>query len=162
MQTFLMCKPSYFEVSYVINPWMAGNQGKVNERRAAAQWQHLHDTIAARAAIKLLDPAPGLPDMVFTANGGLIRKQEVIVSSFLHPERQGESPYFRRFFLDNHYREISLGGGIVFEGAGDALFDAAGRLWLGSGIRSTSGAAEAVAHALDMPVHNLTLLDPRW
>ena len=28
MQAFLMCEPAYFDVEYVINPWMEGNQGK--------------------------------------------------------------------------------------------------------------------------------------
>ncbi len=163
MHSFLMCKPEHFEVSYVINPWMAGNQGRVNTQLAAAQWQQLHDIIAARAEIQLIAPVPGLPDMVFTANGGLItRNHEVIVSSFLHPERQGESPWFRRFFLGRRYREITLENAMVFEGAGDALFDAAGRLWMGSGIRSAAGASDAIARALRIEVTNLTLLDPRW
>lgn len=163
MPTFLMCKPDYFEVSYVINPWMAGNQGMVDKQRVSAQWQKLHDTIASRAHIKLMEPIPGLPDMVFTANGGLIsRNHEVIVSSFLHPERQGESPYFRRFFLDHGYREITLDNGVVFEGAGDALFDAAGRLWMGSGIRSATAAPAGITRALHTEVSSLTLLDERW
>jgi N-dimethylarginine dimethylaminohydrolase len=163
MQNFLMCQPDYFEVSYVINPWMAGNQGKVDKALAAAQWQQLHDTIAARANIQLIAPQPGLPDMVFTANAGLVNRQhEVIVSTFLHAERQGESAHYRRFFLAHQYHEILLQPGIVFEGAGDALFDAAGRLWMGCGIRSTHSAPDAVTRALALPVHGLILLDPRW
>ncbi len=163
MQNYLMCQPDYFEVSYVINLWMAGNQGKVDKQRAAAQWQQLHDTIAARANIQLIAPQPGLPDMVFTANAGLVnRRHEVIVSTFLHAERQGESAHYQRFFLAHQYREITLQPGIVFEGAGDALFDTAGRLWMGCGIRSASSAPAAVAQALGMQVQQLTLLDPRW
>ncbi len=163
MSTFLMCKPSHFEVSYVINPWMAGNLGTVDRVRAAAQWQKLYDTIAQRASIELMEPAAGLPDMVFSANAGLVTgRHEVIVSSFLHRERQGETPHFRRFFAEQHYREITLRPGIVFEGAGDALFDAAGRLWMGSGIRSSSAAPAEISRALGIDVHHLTLLDPRW
>ncbi|HEY6020958.1 MAG TPA: arginine deiminase-related protein [Candidatus Paceibacterota bacterium] len=163
MKTILMCRPDHFEVSYVINPWMAGNLGKVDKRHASAQWQQLHDLIAARAHIQLITPHPGLPDMVFTANAGLVtRRHEVIVATFLHRERQGETPYFRNFFLQHGYRDVPLSSGIVLEGAGDALFDAAGRLWLGSGIRSAHGAADAVAHALALPVHAVTLIDPRW
>lgn len=163
MQNFLMCPPSHFEVSYVINPWMAGNQGTVDKHLATAQWQQLHDIIASRAHIQLIDPAPRLPDMVFTANAGLVTgKLEVIVSSFLHAERQGETRWFRQYFAEHHYREITLNPGIVFEGAGDALFDAGGRLWVGSGIRSAVTAADELSSALQRPVHHLTLIDPRW
>lgn len=31
MKRFLMCEPKYFDVCYVINPWMAGNLGKVDK-----------------------------------------------------------------------------------------------------------------------------------
>lgn len=163
MPAFLMCKPDYFEVSYVINPWMAGNMGKVDKALAARQWQQLHDTLAARADIKLITPQPGLPDMVFTANAALLTPDHAaIIATFLHRERQGETPHYRRFFQQHGYREVSLGSDIVLEGAGDALFDVEGRLWLGSGIRSTHSAADAVARALDLPVHGVTLIDPRW
>lgn len=163
MQTFLMCKPSYFEVSYVINPWMAGNLGKVDKALAAKQWQQLHDLITARAHIQLIAPQRGLPDMVFTANAGLVtRDHRVIVATFLHRERQGETPYFRNYFLQHGYHDLPLSSSIVLEGAGDALFDAAGRLWLGAGIRSTHTAGDEVARALGIAVHSLTLVDPRW
>jgi N-dimethylarginine dimethylaminohydrolase len=163
MKTILMCPPAHFEVSYVINPWMAGNLGKVDQELASAQWQRLHDLIAARAHIQLIAPQPGLPDMVFTANAGLVtRDHRVIVATFLHRERQGETPYFRSFFLQHGYRDLPLSSGIVLEGAGDALFDAAGRLWLAAGIRSTHSASDEVARALGIAVHSLTLVDPRW
>ena len=42
----------------------------------------------------LVDPQPGLPDMVFTANAGLERNGTVLLSSFYHPERRGEEHYF--------------------------------------------------------------------
>ncbi|HEU0187515.1 MAG TPA: arginine deiminase-related protein, partial [Gallionellaceae bacterium] len=163
MQTFLMCKPDHFEVSYVINPWMAGNLGKVDKALATKQWQQLHDLIVARAHIQLIAPQPGLPDMVFTANAGLVtHDHRVIVATFLHRERQGETPYFRNFFLQHGYHDLPLSRGIVLEGAGDALFDAAGRLWLAAGIRSQHTASDEVTHALGIAVHSLTLVDPRW
>lgn len=163
MQTFLMCKPRYFDVEYVINPWMEGNQGKVDKALAARQWQNLYDTLAQRASIKLIEPVAGLPDMVFTANGGFVsRHREVIVSSFRHAERQPEAPHFRKFFEEAGYRTIPLGRNIEFEGAGDALFDAAGQVWTGSGFRSHETVDGEIARALHVATRGLTLVDPRW
>ena len=75
MKTFLMCEPEYFEVSYAINPWMTANIGRVNRALAAQQWRQLYDTLLQHASIKLITPVAGLPDMVFTANAGLVSKQ---------------------------------------------------------------------------------------
>lgn len=163
MQTFLMCDPRHFDVEYVINPWMEGNKGKVDRLLAARQWQNLHDTLAQRASIKLIEPVAGLPDMVFTANGGFVSpRREVIVSSFRHAERRGESAHFRKFFEDAGYRIVPLGGGIRFEGAGDALFDSSGLVWVGSGIRSDRSAESAIAVTLRADTRGLILVNPRW
>jgi N-dimethylarginine dimethylaminohydrolase len=92
---FLMCSPHYYEVDYVINPWMEGNIHRSSLERAQEQWQGLYETIASRAAVDLVEPQPGWPDMVFTANAGLILGNQVVLSRFLHPERQGEEPFLR-------------------------------------------------------------------
>lgn len=157
-----MCEPKFFEVSYVINPWMAANIGRVNQSLSAKQWQTLHATIQKKADIKLIKPGPGLPDMVFTANAGLINKHAVIVSTFRHPERQGESQHYKQFFAETGYQLKALAPGIIFEGAGDALFDANGELWLGSGPRSDSTAINEIARALNVQINALELVDPRW
>lgn len=163
MQTFLMCEPAYFDVEYVINPWMEGNQGKVDKALAARQWQQLHDVIAQRASIKLIAAVAGLPDMTFTANGGFVsHHREVIVSTFRHPERQPEAPHFRRFFEEAGYRIVPIGKGLEFEGAGDALFDTDGQVWTGSGFRSHKAVEGEIASALDVVTRGLTLVDPRW
>jgi N-dimethylarginine dimethylaminohydrolase len=200
MKTFLMCEPGYFEVSYVINPWMAANIGRVNQTLAARQWQNLFDTLAKKSHIKLIEPVAGLPDMVFTANAGLVNTHhdiaisssnkmklalspslslpqrereptnrpaspkipEVIVSAFKHPERQGESQHYRKFFADAGYQVKKLPENIVFEGAGDALFDTTGELWLGSGPRSDAAAVNEIASALQVSINSLELIDPRW
>lgn len=163
MQTFLMCEPAYFGVEYVINPWMEGNRGKVDQALAARQWQNLHDVLAQRACIRLIEPVAGLPDMVFTANGGFVsRQRDVIVSSFHHTERRPESPHFRRFFEQFGYRIVPLRDDLEFEGAGDALFDAAGQVWVGSGFRSHQTAAREITRTLHVDTRALTLVDPRW
>ncbi len=72
MKRFLMCEPRFFEVCYVINPWMEGNQGKVNSDLAKQQWNNLHGIVSRLASVELIEPIAGLPDMVFTANAGLV------------------------------------------------------------------------------------------
>ena len=157
-----MCAPRFFEVSYVINPWMEGNLGKVNQPLAQQQWENLHDIVARRASVSLVEPVAGLPDMVFTANAGLVRGKEFIVASFLHAERQPEAKYFEKFFSAQGYRVRHLRQETIFEGAGDALFDAQSRLWFGSGIRSESHALEGIVGMLDVEACGLELVDPHW
>ncbi len=167
MKRFLMCEPKFFDVCYVINPWMEGNLGKVNKALARQQWQNLHGIVTKLASVCLIEPVVGLPDMVFTANAGLVHKNEVIVSSFLHVERQPEAKHFERFFSSHGYSVHHLQQGTIFEGAGDALFDTQGRLWVGSGIRSDAHALDEIKAALDfdgcgVEVRGLELVDPHW
>ena len=44
--------------------------------------------------------------MVFTANAGLIYQNQVIISDFKYPERQGESQVFKDWFEANHFDVI--------------------------------------------------------
>lgn len=163
MKTFLMCEPRYFEVSYVINPWMAGNQGRVDRKLAVRQWENLYNAIAQRATIKLIEPIQGLPDMVFTANGGLVAPdREVILASFRPRERQREAQYFAEFFQNNGYRVKRLSAGMIFEGAGDALYGSDGKLWFGEGPRSGIDAVHQVAETLHTQANVLSLVDPKW
>lgn len=172
MKRFLMCEPRFFEVSYVINPWMEGNLGRVDRELARRQWQNLYGIVAGLAPVSLIEPVAGLPDMTFTANAGLVlsregRGNEVIVSSFRHAERRPEAAFFEAFFRSRGYRVQRLPGGTIFEGAGDALFDTQGRLWVGSGIRSDAQALDGIAGVLDAEGHGvevtgLELVDPRW
>lgn len=168
MKRFLMCEPRFFEVCYVINPWMEGNLGKVNNPLAKQQWENMHDIVARLASVSLIEPVSGLPDMTFTANAGLVQRRkedggkEVIVSSFLHAERQPEAKHFEKFFSAQGYRVLHLQEETIFEGAGDALFDSQGRLWVGSGIRSDLHALDEIVDVLDVEAYALELVDPRW
>ena len=167
MKHFLMCEPRFFEVCYVINPWMEGNLGKVNKELAQQQWKNLHDIVARLASVSLIEAVAGLPDMVFTANAGLVQKKEghgkgFIVSSFRHAERQPEAKFFEKFFSYKGYSVRHLQDDTIFEGAGDALFDSQGRLWVGSGIRSEPHALDEIVDALNIEASGLELVDPHW
>lgn len=170
--TFLMCSPEHFAVSYVINPWM-DPQNWVRDRHAQAaaarEWQALHDKlIEAGAGIELVPPAPGWPDLVFTANAGVVLDRKVLLARFRHAERRGEEPHFEAAFRALQARGMidvvrRLPAGVVLEGAGDCVFDATRNLfWLGYGPRSDLAARDAVAGMFGQEVVALELADARF
>ncbi len=159
----LMCVPKLYEVSYVINPWMKDNLGNSSRRRALQQWEDLHAVLSGLADIHLVEPMAGSPDMVFTANAGLARDGVVAISSFYHPERQGEEPHFREWFRRAGYAVVDLPRDTPFEGEGDALFSADGSLlWAGHGTRTLEASHGALRRLWDVEVVSLRLIDPRF
>ena len=159
----LMCPPDHYDVDYVINPWMEGNIHKSSRDRAVEQWQKLHQVLKDVAIVDLVDPAKGWPDMVFTANAGLVLGTNVVLSRFFHKERQGEEPYFKAWFEENGFTVYELPKDLPFEGAGDALFDREGRwLWAGYGFRSELDSHPYIAKWLDTEVVSLRLIDERF
>ncbi|MBI3416648.1 MAG: dimethylarginine dimethylaminohydrolase family protein [Verrucomicrobia bacterium] len=160
---FLMCAPDAFDVSYVINPWMEGNLNQSSREAAAAQWQTLRAALASRAQVELIAPQAGLPDMVFTANGGLIHGNAVVLARFRHAERQGEENHFKNWFLEHGFVVYELPKTMLFEGAGDALLDREGRwLWAGHGFRSELDSHVFLAKWLDLEVLSLRLVNHRF
>jgi lysine-ketoglutarate reductase/saccharopine dehydrogenase-like protein (TIGR00300 family) len=160
---FLMCAPDHYDVDYVINPWMEGNIHKSSRDRAVEQWQKLHLLLKEHATVDLVTPQKGVPDLVFTANAGLVLGNNVVLSRFLHKERQGEEPYFKQWFEENGYTVYELPKDLPFEGAGDALLDREGRwLWAGYGFRSELDSHPYLAKWLDIEVVSLRLIDERF
>jgi lysine-ketoglutarate reductase/saccharopine dehydrogenase-like protein (TIGR00300 family) len=159
----LMCPPDHYDVDYVINPWMEGNIHKSSRDRAVEQWQKLHQVLKDVAIVDLVAPVKGWPDMVFTANAGLVLGSNVVLSRFFHKERQGEEPYFKAWFEENGFTVYELPKDLPFEGAGDALFDREGRwLWAGYGFRSELDSHPYIAKWLDTEVVSLRLIDERF
>lgn len=160
---FLMCAPDHYDVDYVINPWMEGNIHKSSRNKAVEQWQGLHHILKEHAIVDLVAPEKGVPDMVFTANAGLVLGNNVVLSRFLHKERQGEEPFFKAWFEQNGYTVYELPKDLPFEGAGDALLDREGRwLWAGYGFRSELDSHPYLAKWLDIEVLSLRLIDDRF
>ncbi len=161
--TFLMCPPKHYEVNYVINPWMAGNVHRSSREQATAQWEQLHSALRKMAQVLLVEPQPGSPDMVFTANAGLVRDGIVALSSFQHKERQGEEPHFRRWFSESGFAVRDIPRVTPFEGEGDALFEADGsRLWAGYGPRTRKDSHRQLTELWGVEVVSLRLVDPRF
>ena len=118
---YLMCPPEHFGVLYEINSWMH-TEVRVDVDRAMAQWQGLVATLqAAGATIELQPPVEGLPDLVFTANAGIVNGSQFVPARFRHPERQGETPHDIAWFSANGFVVEELPLGVSHEGAGDAL-----------------------------------------
>lgn len=160
---FLMCPPDHYDVDYVINPWMEGNIHKSSRDRAVEQWEKLYHVLKDKAIVDLVTPQKGWPDLVFTANAGLVLGDNVVLSRFLHKERQGEEPYFKEWFENNGFTVFELPKDLPFEGAGDALFDREGRwLWAGYGFRSELDAHPYLAKWLDTEIVSLRLVDERF
>ncbi|MGO4516104.1 dimethylarginine dimethylaminohydrolase family protein [Terriglobus sp. 2YAB30_2] len=159
----LMCPPRFYDVSYVINPWMRGNLGKASLSLAMQQWQKLCRVLSGMAHVLLVEPVAGSPDMVFTANAGLAHAGIVVISSFYYPERQNEETHFRRWFTDAGYRVADLPREIPFEGEGDALFSSNGlRLWVGYGYRTRESSHAILRDLWAIEVAGLHLVDPRF
>lgn len=160
---FVLCRPTFFDVVYAINPWMQPAL-PVDPARAAAQWQALHDTyLALGHEVHVVEPVPGLPDMVFAANGGVAVDGRALSSRFRFAERRGEELPFHRFLADlglEVHRPHS-----VLEGEGDCLV-VGDRVLVGSGFRSDPRAAAEVAARLALPagraVVPLELVEDRY
>jgi lysine-ketoglutarate reductase/saccharopine dehydrogenase-like protein (TIGR00300 family) len=159
----LMCPPHHYDVDYVINPWMEGNIHRASKELAESQWNALYSALISYGQVELVKPQVDWPDMVFTANAGLVLGDQVVLSRFYHPERQGEEPHFQAWFEAAGYKVHVLPEGLPFEGAGDALFDRAGGwLWAGYGFRTELDAHPYIAEWLDIEVLSLRLVDPRF
>src|SRR4051812_14735330 len=168
-----MCPPRHFAVTYSINPWMdpkawAGG-GDMLHATASRQWSALHAAlIKSGAAIETVEPEPGLPDLVFTANAAVVLDRKALLARFRHAERQGEQPVFAQAFgalikrglLDE---VIEMPPDVVLEGAGDCLWDRhRGLFWMGCGFRSDAAASAVVERTFGVGCVALTLADPSF
>src|SRR3989338_5650446 len=119
----LMCAQTYFEVTYAINPAMARTLAckiAVNQFKAMEQWTGLKDIYTKEGFdVVLIDPVKGLPDMVFTANCGIVNDGRAIIGEFKHAQRKPETDYFEKWFKENDYGIIHIKE--EFEGTGDML-----------------------------------------
>jgi N-dimethylarginine dimethylaminohydrolase len=158
----LMCAPTAYGLKYEINPWMHLDN-RPDVELAARQWDTLYRVLKEEigAHVELVPQAPDCPDMVFTANAGLVRGQFVLLSNFRHPQRQVEAPHFRAWFEGHGFKVQMPSIGCKFEGEGDALF--AGNMLLAGYLkRSDICAHRWLSDAFAVPVLSLELTDDRW
>jgi N-dimethylarginine dimethylaminohydrolase len=158
----LMCEPTAYGLKYEINPWMR-LEDQPDVALAVCQWRELYRVLTEEvgAHVEIVPQAADCPDMVFTANAGLVRGRFVLLSNFRHPQRQIEAPHFRAWFEANGYKVQQTSVGCKFEGEGDALF--AGEMLLAGYLkRSDICAHRWLSDTLGVPVLSLELIDDRW
>src|SRR6266566_800732 len=156
---YLMCRPTYFTVGYSINPWM-DPRVPVDTALALRQWDELRQTyLALGHTVQLIDPVPGLPDMVFAANGGTVIGGKALGARFRHPERAAEAGAYLAWFRDNGFqvREPL----VTNEGEGD-LVCAGHAVIAGHGLRSDPAARIELEELFGLPVVSVRLTDPRF
>ncbi|TCK20172.1 N-dimethylarginine dimethylaminohydrolase [Pseudonocardia endophytica] len=158
-RTVLMCRPDHFTVSYRINPWMRP-QDPVDTARAVRQWEELYRTyLRLGFDVQLIDPVPGLPDMVYAANGGQVVDGVAHGARFRHGERAAEGPLYMEWFRRHGYdvREPVA----TNEGEGDFLL-VGDTVFAGSGFRSDPASHAEAARVFGREVVSLGLVDPRF
>jgi N-dimethylarginine dimethylaminohydrolase len=153
----LMCPPDFYGIEYEINPWMSRSHGS-DRALAKEQWNRLVTILRGLGVqVDLLTPQPGLPDLVFTANAGLMFGNRFYSASFRHSERARESPVFDAWFAEHGFEVKHLPEGMYHEGAGDALF-CGDTLFAGYRIRSDVHGHQWLGRELGVQVLPLELV----
>ena len=147
---YLMCEPVHYTVSYEINPWMDKTRF-TDADLAVRQWRTLRDTyLDLGHTVETIDPIPGLPDMVYAANGATVLDGVVYSAKFRYAERQPEGPAYQKWFADRGY--VTHTAAETNEGEGDLLV--VGDLVLaGTGFRTERSAHAEAAGAVRPPGH---------
>lgn len=161
-ENFLMCPPTYFlNIDYEINPWMKKGT-TCDNAEASARWNELTELIKKIGGeVVTMEPRPGQPDIVFTANAGLFYKDTAVISRFKPKERQPEEKFYAEWFEQNGYKVEYLPEDMYFEGAGDALFSGE-TLYSGYITRSDISSHTYIAELLNIRVLSLELADKRF
>ncbi|MER6999740.1 dimethylargininase [Streptomyces sp. NPDC000410] len=157
---YLMCRPTHFDVVYSINPWMDPTK-PVDTPLAIAQWEQLRRVyLDLGHTVDVIDPLPGLPDMVFAANGATVIDGRALVARFRDDERVNEAPAYHDWLRDHGFTHLRTAG-FVNEGEGDYLFTGE---WLlaGTGFRSDPRSHAEAQEYFERPVISLRLVDPHY
>ena len=159
-RSYLMCPPTYFAVTYSINPWMRPDQ-PTDPDLAMRQWSRLRQTyLELGHTVQTIDPVPDLPDMVFAANGATVIDGKVLGVQFRFAEREAEAGAYLDWFRATGYRDVRPAR-LINEGEGDILFT--GRaLIAGYGFRTDLAAHAELEETFGVPVISAHLVDSRF
>ena len=159
-RTYLMCPPTYFGVTYAINPWMHPDS-PADAGLAMRQWEALRETHESLGhSVSVIDAVPGLPDMVFAANGATVIDGTVLGARFRYPQRAAESAAYLSWFAGHGWPTAGVPVH-VNEGEGDILV-AGDTVLAGHGFRTDAGAAGELAEVFGRRVVSLRLVDERF
>ncbi len=170
----LMCHPEYFDIIDVKNPYMEGQNGKVNKQEVLHQWEMLKQVYLKWVdqgyldEVLVIDGAEGCEDMVFCANQSfpfmdLNGVKSVILSKMKHPSRQKEVPFFKEFYQKLDYKCIELTHTDLFEGMGDTIPHPGKQLYYGGyGHRSHANAYQEIGAITATPIVQLELISENF
>jgi N-dimethylarginine dimethylaminohydrolase/methylmalonyl-CoA mutase cobalamin-binding subunit len=156
---YLMCPPTEFDVVYSINPWMDPSK-PVDAQLAFRQWQRIHDVFVELGhQVDTVEPVRGLPDMVFAANGAVVRDGRALVARFMYEERAAEAQAYLDWFAAHGFETRQAAW--TSEGQGDIL-QVGGWLLAGSGFRTDRRSHTETEEYFGCPVVGLTLVDESY
>jgi N-dimethylarginine dimethylaminohydrolase len=170
---YLMCAPDHFGVTYKINPWMNPNSWESRSdallTASRREWGTLHRALSGLGAeIDHVPSAPGVPDLVFTANSAVVLNRVALLARFRYPERRREEKHFEAAFRTLQARGLidavrKLPDDLVLEGGGDCVWDdTRGMFWMGFGPRSDAAARDVLEDQFGVSAVTLELVDPRF
>jgi N-dimethylarginine dimethylaminohydrolase len=159
--TILMCPPDFYGIEYEINPWMS-RQVPSDAAQSHEQWQALRELLVQLGVdVRLMEPVQGLPDLVFTANAGLVWHDTVFLAAFRHAARQGETSVDATWFESQGFHTVAMPQGMNFEGAGDALF-CGDTLYAGYLVRSDASSMQWLGAQMGCRTIPLQLVEGRY
>ena len=155
-RTYLMCPPKYFAVEYSINPWMHPDR-PVDVALAMDQWERLAAAFASLGdTVHTIAAEPGLPDMVFAANGATVIDGKVLGARFRYAERKPEAAAYLNWFRARGCYQIRESA-VLNEGEGDLVF-ADRAIFAGHGFRSDEAVSSELKELFGLPVISLRLV----
>ncbi|NUS44247.1 MAG: N-dimethylarginine dimethylaminohydrolase [Mycobacteriaceae bacterium] len=155
-----MCPPTYFDVVYSINDWMHPDE-PVDAGRAMRQWELLRRTyLDLGHEVAVIDAEPGLPDMVFVTDSGVVVDGVAMGARYRSAQRAAEADYVLRWFVEHDFVRPTRPD-FINEGEGDFLV-VGDVILAGTGFRTDERAhAELGAH-LDREVVTLRLVNRHY
>lgn len=154
----LMCRPNYFDVSYVINLWM--KPGQVNHEKAIEQWNNLVKKIRSLGIkVNIIEGEKSLPDMVFATDQAVIKDDDAVLSNFKYKERRRETFFYEKWLKEYGFNLKRLPKNLYLEGGGDSIWSN-DNLYVGVGFRNSKGVKKSLENILDIKVIEINLIDP--
>ena len=159
--TYLMCPPDHFGILYEINPWMHRTV-QPDLALAREQWEKLASNLTqAGATIEQVEAPAQQPDMVFTADIGIVDGKRFIPSRFHYPERRNDALVGAHWFRSHGYEisELMVDANASFESSDIAEFGDS--LLIAYGFRTSINTHQALGETLQRKVYSIQQIDPR-
>lgn len=155
----LAVRPDTFVIEKPLNAFTEAST-PVNMTKAITQHAALCDEVNAHV---VFPPHAKLPDIVFTANSGLLLprlpQHIILLSSMKHASRAKETPYIQKYLKELGIKTILFPKKEVFEGQGECKWFYEGKLLVvGYGFRSTATTIPLLQRVLNKVYleHNVT------